>query len=124
MSKGRQGAELAELGQLVAGGAVAFTDDGAPVASADLMRRALQYATMFDRVIMQHCQVPELTVGGVMHEGVESMRLGLGGMPAAAEDIMVARDIRLAEMLIRARAHPEAEALASPQTRLKALLAA
>ncbi len=98
MSKGRQGAELAELGQLVAGGAVAFTDDGAPVASADLMRRALQYATMFDRVIMQHCQVPELTVGGVMNEGIESMRLGLGGMPAAAEDIMVARDIRLAEI--------------------------
>jgi dihydroorotase len=53
---------------------------------------------MFDRVIMQHCQVPELTVGGIMNEGFESMRLGLGGMPAAAEDIMVARDIRLAEI--------------------------
>jgi dihydroorotase len=98
VSKGRRGEELAELGQLVAGGAVAFTDDGAPVASAALMRRALQYTKMFDRVIMQHCQVPELTVGGVMNEGFESMRLGLGGMPAAAEDIMVARDIRLAEI--------------------------
>src|ERR1700760_69878 len=98
VSKGRQGVELAELGQLVAGGAVAFTDDGAPVASADLMRRALQYSKMFDRVIMQHCQVPELTVGGVMNEGFESSRLGLPGMPAAAEDIMVARDIRLAEI--------------------------
>jgi dihydroorotase len=98
VSKGRNGEELAELGQLVAGGAVAFTDDGAPVASADLMRRALEYSKMFDRVIMQHCQVPELTVGGVMHEGFESMRLGLPGMPAAAEDIMVARDIRLAEI--------------------------
>ena len=98
VSKGRDGVELAELGQLVAGGAVAFTDDGAPVASAALMRRALQYAKMFDRVIMQHCQVPELTEGGVMNEGFESMRLGLGGMPAAAEDIMVARDIRLAEI--------------------------
>ena len=62
------------------------------------MRRALEYAKMFDRVIMQHCQVPELTVGGVMNEGFESMRLGLAGMPAAAEDIMVARDIRLAEI--------------------------
>ena len=70
----------------------------APVASASLMRRALEYSKMFDRVIMQHCQVPELTVGGVMNEGFESMRLGLGGMPAAAEDIMVARDIRLAEI--------------------------
>jgi dihydroorotase len=98
VSKGRKGEELAELGQLVAGGAVAFTDDGAPVASAALMRRALQYSKMFDSVIMQHCQVPELTVGGVMNEGFESMRLGLGGMPAAAEDIMVARDIRLAEI--------------------------
>ena len=98
VSKGREGVELAELGQLVAGGAVAFTDDGAPVASAALMRRALQYAKMFDRVIMQHCQVPELTEGGVMNEGFESMRLGLGGLPAAAEDIMVARDIRLAEI--------------------------
>lgn len=98
VSKGRKGEELAELGQLVAGGAVAFTDDGAPVASASLMRRALSYAKMFNLVIMQHCQVPELTVGGVMNEGFESMRLGLGGMPAAAEDIMVARDIRLAEI--------------------------
>ncbi len=98
VSKGREGVELAELGQLVAGGAVAFTDDGAPVASASLMRRALQYAKMFDRCIMQHCQVLELTVGGVMNEGFESMKLGLGGMPAAAEDIMVARDIRLAEI--------------------------
>jgi dihydroorotase len=98
VSKGRKGEELAELGQLIAGGAVAFTDDGAPVASAALMRRALEYSRMFDRVIMQHCQVPELTGGGVMHEGFESMRLGLPGMPAAAEDIMVARDIRLAEI--------------------------
>ena len=98
VSKGRLGQELAEMGQLVAGGAVAFTDDGAPVENAALMRRALQYAKMFDRCIMQHCQVMELTVGAVMNEGVESMKLGLGGMPAAAEDIMVARDIRLAEI--------------------------
>ena len=68
------------------------------------MRRALEYSKMFDRVIMQHCQVPELTVGGVMNEGFESMRLGLAGMPDAAEDIMVARDIRLAE-ITRGRLH-------------------
>ena len=98
VSKGRKGEELAELGELVEGGAVAFTDDGAPVSSASLMRQALLYAKMFDRVIMQHCQVMELTAGGVMHEGFESMRLGLRGMPSAAEDIMVARDIRLAEI--------------------------
>lgn len=98
VSKQRMGGELAELGQLVDGGAVAFTDDGAPVANAALMRQALKYAKMFNRVVMQHCQVPELTVGGVMHEGFQSARLGLKGMPAAAEDIMVARDIRLAEI--------------------------
>lgn len=98
VSKGRRGEELAELGQLVDGGAVAFTDDGAPVSNPALMRQALQYARMFDRVVMQHCQVMELTAGGVMNEGFESMRLGLKGMPAAAEDIMVARDIRLAEI--------------------------
>jgi dihydroorotase len=98
VSKGRKGEELAELGQLVDGGAVAFTDDGAPVASASLMRQALRYAKMFDRVVMQHCQVPELTTAGVMHEGEWSTRLGLKGMPSAAEDIMVARDIRLAEI--------------------------
>jgi dihydroorotase len=98
VSKGREGQELAELGQLVEGGAVAFTDDGAPVSDAALMRQALLYAKMFDRCVMQHCQVMELTRGGVMNEGFESARLGLGGMPAAAEDIMVARDIRLAEI--------------------------
>ncbi|GIW87127.1 MAG: dihydroorotase [Isosphaeraceae bacterium] len=98
VSKGRRGEQLAELGQLVDGGAVAFSDDGAPVANAALMRQALRYARMFDRAIMQHCQVPELTTGGVMHEGLWSARLGLKGMPAAAEDIMVARDIRLAEI--------------------------
>ena len=98
VSKGRKGEELAELGQLVEGGAVAFTDDGAPVSSASLMRQALLYAKMFDRAIMQHCQVMELTAGAVMNEGFQSMRLGLKGMPAAAEDIMVARDIRLAEI--------------------------
>lgn len=98
VSKGREGKELAGLGQLVAGGAVAFTDDGAPVADAGLMRRALEYSKMFDLVIMQHCQVLELTERGVMNEGFVSTKLGLGGMPAAAEDIMVARDIRLAEI--------------------------
>ena len=88
VSKGRKGEELAELGQLVAGGAVAFTDDGAPVASSALMRFALlQYTRMFDKVIMQHLSGARADHhGGVMNEEVpESMRLGLGGMPAAAE---------------------------------------
>lgn len=96
VSKNREGNELAEIGQLVAAGAVAFTDDGAPVYNPELLRRAFEYALMFDKPILNHCEVRELTQGGVMHEGLVSMVLGLSGMPAAAEDVMVSRDIRLA----------------------------
>ncbi len=98
ITKGRQGQELAEIGGLVQGGAVAFTDDGSPVVSAEIMRRALEYCRMFDKTVLEHCEDLELTRGGVMHEGFESMRLGLRGMPAAAEEIMVYRDIALAEI--------------------------
>ncbi len=104
ITKGRQGQELAEIGGLVEGGAVAFTDDGSPVASAEIMRRALEYCRMFDRAVLSHSEDSDLTRGGVMHEGFESMRLGLRGMPAAAEEIMVFRDIALAE-LTGARLH-------------------
>lgn len=96
VTKQRAGKELAEMGRLVEGGAVAFSDDGSPVASAEIMRRALQYTKMFDRAILNHPEVPELTQGGVMNEGLVSMRLGLPGMPRVAEEIMVARDILLA----------------------------
>jgi dihydroorotase len=98
ITKGRQGQELAEIGGLVAGGAVAFSDDGSPVMSAELMRRALEYTKMFDKAVLSHCEDLDLTRGGVMHEGVESMRLGLRGMPAAAEEIHVFRDIALARL--------------------------
>jgi dihydroorotase len=98
ITKGRQGEELAEIGGLVEGGAVAFTDDGSPVASAEIMRRALEYCRMFDKAVLDHCEDPDLTRGGVMNEGFESMRLGLRGNPAASEEIMVFRDIALAEL--------------------------
>src|SRR5437870_9266628 len=98
VTKGREGKELAEIGGLVEGGAVAFTDDGTPVVSAEIMRRALEYCRMFDKAVMNHCEDLELTRGGVMNEGYESMRLGLRGMPAAAEEVMVHRDIALAEL--------------------------
>ncbi len=98
ITKGRQGAELAEIGGLVEGGAVAFTDDGSPVVSAEIMRRALEYCRMFDKAVLSHCEDLELTRGGVMNEGFESMRMGLRGMPAAAEEVMVHRDIALAEL--------------------------
>jgi dihydroorotase len=98
VSKNREGKELAELGGLVEGGAVAFTDDGAPVYSAEIMRRALEYCKMFDKAVLVHAEILELTQGGVMNEGFVSMQLGLRGMPGVAEDIMIYRDIVLAEL--------------------------
>jgi len=97
VSKNREGKELAEIGQLFKAGAVAFSDDGAPVYNPELMRRAFEYCLMFDRPVMNHCEVRELTQGGVMHEGMVSLVLGLPGIPAAAEDVMISRDIALAE---------------------------
>ncbi|WP_075096909.1 dihydroorotase [Planctomyces sp. SH-PL14] len=98
VTKGTEGQELAEIGQLVAGGAVGFTDGKRPLANAEVMRRALQYCSMWSKPILHHPQVPELVTGGVMNEGFHSAVLGLRGMPTAAEEIMVRRDIALAEL--------------------------
>ena len=98
VTKGRKGAELAEIGQMVRGGAVAFSDDGSPVHNAALMRLALEYARMFDRAVIQHSEDPNLFGCGCMHEGRVSMELGLEGIPAAAEESMIARDVILAKM--------------------------
>jgi dihydroorotase len=97
-SRNREGKELAEIGQLVEAGAVAFTDDGSPVYDAELMRRVFEYCRMFDKPFLAHEEVLELTAGGVMHEGLVSMVLGLKGMPAAGEEVMIGRDIALAEV--------------------------
>jgi dihydroorotase len=96
VSKEREGQELAELADLAEGGAVAFSDDGAPVHRAGLMRRALEYSSMLDRPIINHMEVPSLNPGGQMHEGEVSARLGLDGIPGAADDVMIARDVELA----------------------------
>ncbi|MDH3404890.1 MAG: dihydroorotase [Acidobacteriota bacterium] len=96
-SKGQRGEELAEIGEMVAAGVVAVSDDGYPVANPALMRRVLEYARHFDVPVIQHAQDLELTAGGVMHEGEWSTRLGLPGWPGAGEDIIVARDVLLAE---------------------------
>ncbi len=98
VTKGRAQKELAEIGGLVAGGAVAFTDDGSPVESAELMRRALEYTKMFGKAVLVHAEILELTRGGVMNEGLVSVQLGLRGLPAVAEEIMIYRDIALAEL--------------------------
>jgi dihydroorotase len=98
VSLGQKGQQLAEFGELVGAGAVAVSDDGKPVASSHLMRTALEYARTFGIPVADHCEEPTLAAGGVMHEGIVSTRLGLKGIPAAAEEIMVARDILLAEL--------------------------
>ena len=98
VSLGQGGQQLAEFGELVGAGAVAVSDDGKPVASSHLMRTALEYARTFGIPVADHCEDPTLAAGGAMHEGLVSTRLGLKGIPAAAEEIMVARDILLAEL--------------------------
>ncbi len=97
-SRNREGKELAEIGQLVEAGAVAFSDDGAPVYDAELMRRIFEYCRMFDKPFLAHEEVLELTAGGVMNEGLVSLVLGLKGMPAAGEEVMIGRDIVLADV--------------------------
>ncbi|NMC27862.1 MAG: dihydroorotase [Syntrophomonadaceae bacterium] len=98
ISKGQAGAELTEMADLVAAGCVAVTDDGKPVAQAHLMRNALDYARMFDLPVLSHCEDIGLVGDGQMHEGHFSTLYGLKGIPAAAEEVMVARDIILAGM--------------------------
>ncbi|HSV15381.1 MAG TPA: dihydroorotase, partial [Tepidisphaeraceae bacterium] len=94
ITKGRAGHELAEIGSMHQRGAIAFSDDGVGVADPSVMRKALQYCKMFDAVIMQHCEEPSLG-GGAMHGGIVSTALGLPGIPAEAEQLMIARDLLL-----------------------------
>src|SRR5688572_17935821 len=98
VSIGSRGEQMAELGAQKAAGCVAFTDDGRPVASALLMRRALEYAGMLGVPIVNHCEDPSLKGDGAAHEGFHAARLGLRGIPGVAESIMVERDIALAEL--------------------------
>jgi dihydroorotase len=98
ITKNENGMELSEMGALVAAGCLAFSDDGRPVTSSYIMRNALDYARMFSLPILSHCEDTSLSRDGQMHEGFYSTILGLKGIPAAAEEIMVARDIILAEL--------------------------
>jgi dihydroorotase len=104
ISAGSKGAVLSEYGDLKAAGVVALTDDGHPVSSAMLMRRAMEYARTFDLPIISHCEDLDLRADGVMHEGHISLQLGLKGIPAAAEEVMVYRDLTLCR-LTGARLH-------------------
>jgi len=98
VSVGLAGEQLAEFGEMQRAGIVAVSDDGVPVMDAGLMRRALEYARLFDLPVVVHEEDRHLAAGGVMHEGLVSLRLGLRGVPAAAEEVMVARDLALAEL--------------------------
>ena len=98
ITKDSAGEELAAIGSMKAAGAVAISDDGRPVMNARVMRRAMETARSFGLPVIDHCEDLHLSSGGAMHEGVESVRLGLRGIPAASEDVMVARDIILAEI--------------------------
>ena len=98
VSLGSKGEQLAELGEQKAAGCVAFSDDGRPVATALLMRRALEYAGMLNVPIVNHCEDPSLKGDGVAHEGYYASKLGLRGIPGVAESLMVERDVSLAEL--------------------------
>lgn len=97
-TKGREGAAIAEMGDMVEHGAVAFTDDGCGVADAGAMRRVMDYANQFGKVVMSHCQDAGLVGNGQVNEGVASTRLALAGWPAEGEEIQIARDILIANL--------------------------
>jgi dihydroorotase len=98
ITKGSAGEELAAIGSMKQAGAVAISDDGRPVMNARVMRRAMEFARSLGIPVINHCEDLHLSAGGDMHEGVESVRLGLRGIPGCSEDVMVARDILLAEV--------------------------
>ncbi|MFR8046861.1 MAG: dihydroorotase [Eggerthella lenta] len=97
-SQGLKGDTLSEMGDMVAHGAVAFTDDGRGVQGAGMMRRVMDYAAQFDRVVMSHCQDEDLVGAGQVNEGVVSTRLGMLGWPAEGEEIQIARDIAICRL--------------------------
>ncbi|WAC08576.1 MAG: dihydroorotase [Thermodesulfobacteriota bacterium] len=98
ITRGLKGENLSDIGELKTAGVVALSDDGEPVMNAEVMRRALEYVKSFNLTIISHCEDKDLSQSGAMHEGFVSTRLGLPGIPAAAEEVMVARDLILAEM--------------------------
>jgi dihydroorotase len=98
ITKGSQGEELAAIGAMKAAGAVAISDDGRPVMNSRVMRRAMEFARSYGLPVIDHCEDLNLSAGGDMHEGALSIRWGLRGIPSASEDVMVARDLVLAQL--------------------------
>ena len=98
ITKGSEGGALSSIGSMKEAGIVAISDDGRPVMNARVMRRAMEFARALDLTVINHCEDLHLSAGGDMHEGAHSTKLGLRGIPSASEDVMVARDILLAEL--------------------------
>ncbi len=104
-TKGRHGEELAPIAELVDAGAVGLSDDGAPIANAEIMRRVLEYSSMFGIAVIQHAEEPTMTKGGCVNEGFVSTRAGLPGIPSVAEELCIARDLLLLGYVPKARYH-------------------
>lgn len=104
-TKGREGAELSPMAELVEAGAVGFSDDGSPIMSANIMRMALEYSSMYGVPVIQHAEDSTMTHGGSMNEGFQSTRLGMPGIPPVAEELMIGRDILLLRYIPGARYH-------------------
>ena len=104
ITKGSEGEQLAEIGAMKGAGAVAISDDGLPVMNSGVMRQAMRYADSFGMTVIDHCEDLNLSIGGDIHEGERAVRLGLRGIPASSEDVMVARDVILSEAL-QAKVH-------------------
>ena len=104
-TKGRLGVELSPMAELAQAGAVGFSDDGSPIASAEIMRRAFEYSSMYGIPIIQHAEESTMTCGGCMNEGYTATKLGMPGIPPVAEELMIARDIILLRYIPKARYH-------------------
>jgi dihydroorotase len=104
-TKGRKGEELAPMAELSGAGVVGFSDDGAPIASAELMRRVLEYSSMYGLPVIQHAEEPTMTKNGLMNEGLVATRLGMPGIPSIAEELMIGRDIVLLRYIPRSKYH-------------------
>lgn len=104
-TKARKGEELAPIAELVDAGAVGLSDDGAPISNAEIMRRVLEYSSMFGIAVIQHAEEPTMTKGGCVHEGFVSTRAGLTGIPSVSEELCIARDLILLRYVPKARYH-------------------
>ncbi len=104
-TKGRKGEELSPMAELAKAGAVAFSDDGAPIANPEIMRRIFEYSSMYGLAVIQHAEEPTMTKNGLMNEGFNSTRFGMPGIPPIAEELMISRDLIILKYIPKAKYH-------------------